>query len=464
MEKAVISLILFVVLVNFLTFNINPTYSWDEAVYLSMGEGVYRGDKFCEIGGREFDLIDCSSRSRYFVYILGGIFSVFGVNYPIIAFFISLISALTVLISYFLFKKLFGKEKALLATLFVATNYMFIFFSHRIMTEIISTLFLTVSIYFFLGILKDKGPHKIKNVVPLSLALGFSIMFRFNFIAIPVSMILYLVIFERSLLIQILKSRKFYLGLAVFGIILSPQIILLGKNIEYAGTTSFVPFHYFILFMPAAGLLAPFMVYGIYLFFRKKMDTVQDNLCSREFIKFLLFFLLVFFLVTGYRLLSIRYLAPVIPVFAILSAYFLNFGRKKLVNLFVILSIFNILVGYIAIMQYISPVPEIDKFPEFISRKSYFDANNVRKDTALYIKDNTNETSVVLTNAPAWIWVYTHRKWLQLPDKEEEFNKVLGENKNIDYLYVEPMKPYLENNTKIEAIGKTAFIEVYRVL
>ena len=452
MEKAILGLILFVVLVNFLTFNINPSYSWDEAVYLSMAESTYQGNKFCEIGGREFDLIDCSARSRYFVYILAGIFFVSGVNYAAIAFFISLISALTILISYFLFKKLFDKEKSLLATLFIATNYMFIFFSHRIMTEIISMLFLTVGMYFFIGMLKE--PHKIKNIIPLSLALGFLVMFRFNFIIIPVSMILYLVIFEMDLLAQILKSRKFYLGLVVFGTILSPQIFLLGKNIEYAGTTSFIPFHYFILFIPAAGILAPFMLYGIYLFFKGKRDKI---------IKFTLFFLLIFFLVTGYRLLSIRYLAPVIPVFAILSVYFLDFGKKKSVKIFALLAIINIVVGYIAIIQYISPIAGIDKFPEFISRKSYFDSNNVRKDAAIYIKDNTDESSVILTNAPAWVWIYTHRKWIDLPDKEDEFNRILEENKNIDYLYVEPSKPYLYNSSKVEIINKTVFIEVYRV-
>jgi len=458
MERIIAGLIFVVVLANFVTFSINTAYSWDEAVYLSMGESAYKGDAFCNIGGKQFDLIDCSARSRYFVYLLGGSFSFFGINYSSTTFFMAILSALTVLVSYLLFKKLFNKEKALLATLFIATNYMFIFFSHRIMTEIISTLLLVISLYFFFELLNNK----FVKLIPLFISLGFTIMFRFNFVVIPISIVLYLILFERKLIPEILKSKYFYFGLALFLAIISPQFLVLEKNIEYAATTSFIPFHYFILFIPAAGILAPYTLYGIYLFFRGKGNSEAKGV-HKKYIKFLVFFLLIFFLVTGYRLLSIRYLAPIIPVFAILGVYFLDSGKKVWIKTFALLAVINIVIGYLAIIQYIAPISEIDKFPEFISRKSYFDANNVRKDIALDIRDNTGQDSVILTNAPAWVWVYTHRNWDELPDNETEFIKKIEWDKNIEYLYVEPSKPYLYNNSRSELLNKTVFIELYKV-
>ena len=162
-------------------------------------------------------------------------------------------------------------------------------------------------------------------------------------------------------------------------------------------------------------------------------------------------------------MLSIRYLAPIIPVFAILGVYFLDSGKKVWIKTFALLAVINIVIGYLAIIQYIAPISEIDKFPEFISRKSYFDANNVRKDIALDIRDNTGQDSVILTNAPAWVWVYTHRNWDELPDNETEFIKKIEWDKNIEYLYVEPSKPYLYNNSRSELLNKTVFIELYKV-
>ncbi|MDI6807246.1 MAG: glycosyltransferase family 39 protein [Candidatus Aenigmarchaeota archaeon] len=451
-KNFILLLILLFLTLRVLLFNINSVYSWDEAIYLSHAEGIAAGKGYGYVGDHKVE----GYRPPFFPFILSLSYLINGEMAAKLL--ISLISILSIALFYCLSKDIFDRKLALLSTLFLATNHMHLFFSYRIMAENLALLLVTLDFYLFYLLKKD-----LKFLPFLGLSLALTLLTKYNLLVIGPIFLLFLIIFDRKLLLKVLSSKYFYLGIMIFLVVLFPWLwyqfkefgSLIGAPVaQLKEWKLFIPFRYFLLAPLALGFVLPFTIFGL-----SKMVKEQ----KKWIVLLVLTFTSLFLFSQGIRLQSMRYIHPILPFFGIISVCGLS--DKKKIALFTLLCIFNMLVGYFVIFQYISPLAGMETLPEFLTpgKPSYFRANLVRKEAALYIKNMTNENSTVMSGASAWLWVYTHRNFVPIPDTEEEFWKKVNQY-NISYIYLEPGPiNYLEDNPKIENIQKNIFIEVYRV-
>src|SRR3989338_8538323 len=114
---------------------------WDSAVYIGMGKYIF---SYGKAGLWE------ESRPLVLPFMLGLGWKL-GFDVVIFGRTLSIIfSVLIILMTYVIGTKLFSDRAGLIAALFAALSFTFVFFSANILTEVPSTLFLLLAFYFFL--------------------------------------------------------------------------------------------------------------------------------------------------------------------------------------------------------------------------------------------------------------------------------------------------------------------------
>ncbi|HJZ24629.1 MAG TPA: glycosyltransferase family 39 protein, partial [Candidatus Babeliales bacterium] len=433
-------------------FNINTSFTWDEAVYLGLAESLAAGNEYGYIGNQNVE----SFRPPLFPVILSGLFYLFGSNISVAQTFVSVLYVALLLLLYFTVKNIYNKKISLLATLFLATNHLVIFFSNRIFVEMLSLLLVVLSFYLFVRMRKD-----VRFFIPFVATLVLAVLARYNLLAVAVIYLIYFLLFERSWFKKILTTQYFIVGILVALLIAYPfldfainskDIISNSPQLKFEKFA--FPTNYILYFWLLPLFFVPFFIFGVYRLFKtNKKSTWQ---------KFSIFFIIAFLIANGIILSSFRYLIPILPFIALLIVPFFQQANKKIISLMLISFFLNLVAGYTVTYFFISPPQEFKQLPSFIEIRSYFAESLDRRNAALYVKDMTSENEIVMTNAYAWVWLYTHRDWVPIGSNEQEFLSNL-ELYGVKYIYSDgPLPDFVEDSVDVKKVW-AGYADVYYV-
>ena len=142
-HKKIFVILVFFIIVKLALLGFYRIVWWDSSVYIGMGKYIYSSGN----SGLWEDL-----RPVVWPFMLG-FFWKMGIN-PVFfgRIFEIFLGAGTILITYFIGRMIFNSKVALLASGFLALSPTFFFFIGILLTEIVSTLFALVAIYFFINI------------------------------------------------------------------------------------------------------------------------------------------------------------------------------------------------------------------------------------------------------------------------------------------------------------------------
>ena len=296
----------------------------DENIYIPLGESILNG------GDYNWDFPD----GRPIIPSLIALFLFFGFDIPTIQFLIPLIFMnLTIIVTYFLAKTMYGEREAVIATLFVFTFPFFWQWGLSVLTDIplpaLSSLFI---LFFYLGVEREK-----KYLLISAIFFVLAILTNITVILLIVPAFLYLLIANRRLML----TKEFVVSifiipvlfLFVFGIF----HIFLSANMDtsVAARSLYIPFS--ILGILSLGY-APTLLFAFFGVSREKRTI---------FLGLMILVVVTFFMLTtsGIRHLTILY--PIFGIFVALGYINLRdkINRKKIIDLvliiFLIISVVN---------------------------------------------------------------------------------------------------------------------------
>lgn len=273
-------------------------------------------------------------------------FSLFGVSLLVARLPPAIFGIFTVILSYFIGKKVYNKDFGLLVMLVSALNVMMGFFSRVSLMESIAIFFILLGFYFFLLTLDNK-----KFLPYFGIVLGLSFLAKYTaFFALPVYLIIF-VFFRRSYFTE----KRFYLSTLLALVVFSPVIIynfflyrnaghfdlqfsyLLGQDVTYWSSLAgkvltgnihqrFIGIKNYIIY------LSPFFIFFtlvgfVYFLCRVKKIVKEPKILTLFLLTFS--FLLSLFLVGS----SFRFLVYSVPFFCFLVAIsifsVINFLKNK---------------------------------------------------------------------------------------------------------------------------------------
>ena len=227
------------------------------------------------------------------------------------------------------------------------TSYQYFFEARSAKTDMLLCLMILLSLYFFyLGYDRDRR----KSFLFYGLSfffMGLGVLTKGPFgITIPILIVVVFLLKEKR--IKILVSREFLLGYVILTMTVLPWIVLFIKNVGWDQTVALVeanqiltrkaPIYFYFLeiwvqFFPWS-LLLPFLFLYVW---RKRGDRLQSG---ESFL--LIWFVLLFILLTLFKYRASRYLLPALPPLALMMG---GMGRKK-VSTFLIPFCFFILIWH----------------------------------------------------------------------------------------------------------------------
>jgi 4-amino-4-deoxy-L-arabinose transferase-like glycosyltransferase len=281
-------------------------------------------------------------------------------------------STLTVLLTFFLGRKLYGSRTGLLSALFLATSFEFAYLSTRANIDAL-TFFTTISIFFFLHWYQHYSPHS----SPLSSGerqgvraglwiYGFYISMALATLAKgPVGFILPLMVSSVYLLVQkdwkAVKRMRLLTGMGLcFVIVLCwylPAVLKGGQNFlnetllhhtidRFAkGSSHIRPFYYYLTNFPVDFLPWFLFLPGaiVYVFLEKKKGI------SRGFLFLLIWFVVIFLFFSVSRGKRAIYILPLYPAASLMIGrfwddYLSGSGRFSVREIWITLPVYLLIV------------------------------------------------------------------------------------------------------------------------
>ena len=327
-----ISIILLIFLaLKLLTLSFYKQLWWDAAVYIGMGKYIH---SFGISGFWE------PSRPLVWPFLLGFFWKanldpiLFGRIFEII------ISCGSILLTYLIGQRIFGKRTGVISAIFLASSSTFFFFSGMMLSEISSTFFVLLAIYYFLE----------NDVFFSGIFFGISFMTRFLQL-IPI--ISFLIVILAAKKIKINDLHKLLIGFLIpimaflimnFILYNNPifpflEQINLSKN---SGWPNFHAISFYFAELFKDNVLYPISFLAILLIFRKKDKThFQVSLFLAFFLPFLFFNIL--------KQKEQRLLLVIFPYLFILIAFSLEEivnllanRRKKVILVFIIVTVISL--------------------------------------------------------------------------------------------------------------------------
>ena len=408
---------IFVILVNvlltFYFFGIKRLLWWDEAVYLSLGKSIVEG-KYEIIPGRDV------FRPFLFPLILSLGLSIDGEFLTRII--IMIFTVLSVITTYLMAKKLFNEQVAFLSGLILFSFPSFIFYSNKILAEMI---FLTVTplavTTFYLGVEENK-----KFLYYSALLTGLSILTKYFGFLLLIIYFVY-ILFRKK--IQIFKRREFYLSSLILFLTLIPWFTIniiyysnpIGGILEnseiYLPLPENQPFYFFLKdSFEMFGLSIIFIPLGIFYAIKSKKNNI---------LLILIYVLIPFLIFSSAQHKEARYLVSFFPAFSCL----IGFALQKMTERFrtftyvilIIVLIFGFYLGYQKVAE----------------EKVNID---VLKEGSLFIKNVTHENEYIMSESYPYLSYYADRMSIRPPKDEENFYG-LFEKYNIVYVFIDLSEP-----------------------
>ncbi len=353
-HKIILVLFLLALIIRFIFLFCTPIKIWDETVYANLGydlssnpfhyslEGASWSDFIPSKGNPPYAWPNMGFRAPLLPYTLM-IFYLLKVDF-LVMLFIPIIGALSVILIYFLGKKLFNEKIGFYSAIFFMLIPLHILNSSMVLTGVYSTLFiLLIFISFWKGYEEGNKKHKVLFGIFFALAL----LARYTILWIMPIFLIYFLIRNKSL--KFLKDKYLWYSILGFFIVLIPWFIYgqftygnpLGAFIHGANAASYwggiqsalFYFRYWWAMFSIIGFL--FILSLGYILYKK------------EFIKkeiYLLLIWFVFFLALAMYLphKEERFILPIVPVICLISGFFI-YKIKKYKKL-ILFSLITILI------------------------------------------------------------------------------------------------------------------------
>lgn len=188
---------------------------WDEGDYLAIAKVWAEGMSTPEWWGHFTTM-----RPLLLPLLFAGLFKI-GFNELIIRFFTLLVpSILSVYLIFLLGRDLYNSKHGLIAGVMMSVYWVFLFYSFRLLTDILSVCFGLLSLYFFWSLYIKKSRPMGLYLCVLFGVLGFST--RFPTALVPIVCALYLLVTRKF---AVLKDKTLWKSLALFALIMLPYLI-----------------------------------------------------------------------------------------------------------------------------------------------------------------------------------------------------------------------------------------------
>ncbi len=435
-----IYILLFALGIRLFYINTNKALWWDEAVYMSKALSIAKNKNFC---GWE------SLRPILFPYLLGFIFKLTGASELIAKLFVTSFFVLSVYFFHEIIKKLYNDKMALYASAVFSSSWITLFYSIRIMTDILSlSLFVSV-IYLYVCMKESNLKYFLIGVFSV---IGF--LFRFTTIIVLGIIFLDLLYKEQK---RLFTSKKYYfvflgLGLMFFFYFLYNYFAYGDLFSSLIGAAGGVRDQFPVLtFILQGGSIFTWPLYilslsGLALSFLKPKE---NSLMIFWFIVVLVFF-------SSLPRKEDRYIIPIIPALCFLSVIPLCIFKKNLGSQFdsslIILSLILIAV------QLFTADTNINSKAE-----SYLQV----KTAGLFIKNNLPNINLISASVPQICYYAELENVSGFPGNESDYLKL---EKNYDYAMVSLFEPHPEyafnlNYTAVKAfyIGSQPVAVIYQI-
>jgi 4-amino-4-deoxy-L-arabinose transferase-like glycosyltransferase len=428
LKYAVISLVLASFAAKSVLIFANEGLWWDEAVYLGLGrsvlDGYYSLDSESPVETYRPPLfpLTLSPLSHSIAYARIGVIA---------------LSALAVITTYWLSKKLAGKEAALWTSLFLSANQLFVFFSGKVLSEPLFMILLASSLLLLL-----RGGKATLFISGLFSGLAFLTRYIGAIFLIPYMLYFLLVVYKKRNAESCMNIAAFALG--VF-LALSPSLLLshlyygnmLASFQIYAQTTlnsvDLLP----QLADNAAGVLQLFSLQiffvagGLFLLLKKTKKKPGNE---RNWLMLLLLAIPLIFAFLG-RVAGSRFLLSFLPFYALLAGISLVKSDFKILGMRHV-KIIALIVCFYCLLSGI-----------WMAWGDRFAANSL-VEASLYIKNVAQENDTIMSASYPYVYYLAERKAAAFPSGAEAIIPYARQN-NIKYAIVykfEPENPaYLED-------------------
>jgi len=442
----------------------NQPIWWDEGDYLAIGKIWGLGDLHPSWWEHFITM------RPVFLPFLFSLFFKIGLGETSLRFFYLLIPALiTCFLIYKISEHLFDKKTALIATAIFSFNWVWMFYSFRVLTDIPSAFFGALAIFFFL-IYYEKQ----KKNYGLYLATFFgtlSFLARYPGALILISIAIYMIFTQK---LALLKKKEIYISLLIWFVTMLPFFLFnystfgsafpaLGFYYRPESAVYSSPIGWNVLTFHLPLLLSNYLwiffiigliILGFNLLLYLDLVIFQKDKSKNNFL-FILISLIIplAYFVFGIRNIDARYLLMIFPIMAAVSGYGIKYLLEKISsnkNFF-----YAILIIIILIISFMS----IKSSNQFIKVKygSYGELQQVGE----WLKQNTPKNTKIITASIVQVYYYSERQtdgfgysdeiWTSCTDypnmnetcsrlTEESFNRKVSEE-NFDYLIIHGFEP-----------------------
>jgi len=371
--------------------------------------------------------------------------------------FVALLSIVSVIFTYLLGKEMFDKRIGLFASFLLSIYYIQVFFSFRILMDMPSLAFFSISAFLFYNYFKN---NSINSLYIGAVMIAIGTMMKQNTAFFLLAVLIYLLLTEK---LKFLKKKEIYISAVIFWITLSPYVIwgyikfggfILTKSAAVVAPTSGNYFTHMLVLLfnylkqfptyifnvsagSMLGLISIVILIAIFLFSVYRLVIGFDVLIKgdNKDLKRDLYLLLIFIIPMITVSIFIghnedRYILNAFPAFFTMMGCFFfaiyDFLVKKKLKVLAIIFIVVVLCFF--------TYAQLTTADSLIKGKigSYKEI----KDAGIWLKKNSLPSDIIATKSAAQIKLYSDRETMFLPETEEEFEKNLSNNSNIKYYVI----------------------------
>ncbi len=440
-----------------------PVKWWDETVYASLGWDLKTNPAHYSFDGGWSDYVPgdwpkAGYRAPLLPYMLALLFFFFGQNMVLLNMLMPAIGTINVFLAYLLGKKLFAEKIGLYAAAFLALMPLHAFYSGKILTDVLSTMLITLSFLLFV-LWSEKRGNKLAALA--GAAAGLAVLSRYVSVLLLPIFFAFLIFKERN--ISFLKNKSFLFMIFSFLLTLLPWLVYgyyeygnpIGwffhgsKAADYWGIS--MSWHEILPYFPAMFSATLFLsVFGGYGLIRKRSNPAP--LLLLWLFAFLLFSI---FLLPHWEDRFLMQITPPLAIMAAIGADFLSkkFKAKNAENAVLCVSI--ALLAAAVSLSFYDTVSKADK----LKGGCFLNAGD-------FLKNAENNALVFTDNSPL-IYFYAHRETHFQADNYERMEILVRENypdRAVYYLWESPNRDISRNNSvAFGCPGGGNILKIYRI-
>jgi len=415
-------------------FNVNQALWWDESEYLSIAKHWALNVPF-----------DVSYVRPPLFPVIAAFFYMLGANEFVLRLFMVVISMAGIYLTYLVAKELFNNKVALVSSFLMSISYLALFYTARIMIDVLMMVLWLLAIWFFWKGYVKKGSKYYLWLMGITIGLGSSLKMPFVLIGIP--FLLYVFLNEGF---SMFKNRQLWLSLLFFFLAIAPYFIY--YNLSYGG----LPF----ISTSSYGFGQGILKFGFYASVIPLILQSQIPFLSKASPWFFNIFLLMFFFGFGYMLInlfigwdlikkehSLKVYAFLLAWMVILYVFFSMIEMAEDRYLFMIYPAVFMVAGFVFLKCY----DFLKKHNKFIALAFvllvFFDAAYYQvsyadtlikskassyvqfRDAGLWMKDRAAKEDIIFNSGIPQNTYYSELNTSTYPDTAEQFEKMVMDYK-----------------------------------